>query len=708
MDAEIVKTWSNVIPNFGQMPEQLQQWLVHNLPSFIQSALQQGINEGVQVGKDQHWGVSATGNAHLVIGGNYDYAAQGYHNEVVGATTTRTRHGSVITNNLADEFKSTAKANSHLVSGDSFYLTRGTLNQTVNSHASTEIGGDHVLIVKGDSAAVFGTNTLYAGTSNTNPNQVTYAEAITGSKYSTVTGTSYTQAASVVVSIGGELPTTFHPPTTAPTPSSGSTTSSQAAGATAHPSLAFALAPVVSIDKDNSNSQYGTDANTAASDYKTTKTNKTNLATGALAWQTVSSGAGPLIASLYTKHTAAPDTPAIVYTCNYTGSTQENTTGDSTSTVMGKKSTTHLKGTDSLSMKSESNTVIGMAGDTVIGLSSDALIGLAMPFNLMTMGQTLICLDENVLELVTRPFKLDLTELSITTPGGNTYSRATAIQKAEKLAKAAEDATKLAEDTKRAQEVLKQANELKADVLKAQKLEADIKEAEEAVKAAQKAEEAAKAAKAAKDAEEVASGVGGMGKQFERVDEVELGGEKLSEIEKAAEATKTAASKLKEMQQTLAEAQKAMEAKSWGETGTKRLEIVHTNPEKTFSFLMDSSQKAKDVMEAAETLAARATTSHFAQFAKDFFKVTDELVTKKSIALGIAKTLAMGVDLSAIPKALGASADVTKIIVALTKVGAKTTIASLNAKNRSEFGAEQAKYVKGLTETLTNNADKNL
>jgi hypothetical protein len=83
-------------------------------------------------------------------------------------------------------------------------------------------------------------------------------------------------------------------------------------------------------------------------------------------------------------------------------------------------------------------------------------------------------------------------------------------------------------------------------------------------------------------------------------------------------------------------------------------------------------------------------------------------VTKKSIALGIAKTLAMGVDLSAIPKALGASADVTKLIVALTKVGAKTTIASLNAKNRSEFGAEQAKYVKGLTETLTNNADKNL
>jgi hypothetical protein len=61
------------------MPEQLQQWLVDNLPSFIQSALQQGINEGVQVGKDQHWGVSATGNAHLVIGGNYDYAAQGYH-----------------------------------------------------------------------------------------------------------------------------------------------------------------------------------------------------------------------------------------------------------------------------------------------------------------------------------------------------------------------------------------------------------------------------------------------------------------------------------------------------------------------------------------------------------------------------------------------------------------------------------------------------
>jgi hypothetical protein len=92
MDAEIVKTWSNVIPNFGQMPEQLQQWLVDNLPSFIQSALQQGINEGVQVGKDQHWGVSATGNAHLVIGGNYDYAAQGYHNEVVGATTTRTRY----------------------------------------------------------------------------------------------------------------------------------------------------------------------------------------------------------------------------------------------------------------------------------------------------------------------------------------------------------------------------------------------------------------------------------------------------------------------------------------------------------------------------------------------------------------------------------------------------------------------------------------
>jgi hypothetical protein len=113
-------------------------------------------------------------------------------------------------------------------------------------------------------------------------------------------------------------------------------------------------------------------------------------------------------------------------------------------------------------------------------------------------------------------------------------------------------------------------------------------------------------------------------------------------------------------------------------------------------------------MEAAETLAARATTSPFAQFAKDFFKVTDELVTKKSIALGIAKTLAMGVDLSAIPKALGVGLADSKIIAQLTKLGARTTIASLNAKNRSEFGAEQANYVKGLTETLTNNADKKL
>ena len=662
--------WSDIVPNFDSMPDAMQQWLVTNLPTFIGQAIQQGLQQGF----DQHWGVAATGNSYHLVGTDHTHAVMGAHNEVVGGQTTRTRQDSVMTHNLADEIKVTEGANSHQVNSDAFYLTLGTENRTIASHHATEVGGDHSLVVSGNSAAVAATHTVITGSGNTDDSVVTHSETITGSRYEAVSGTHYIQSGVVVRSVGGPLPTNFTAPTLPPPPSK-SNPNGLSDGALAHPGLAQELAPAAPAAAMQSSSQQATTQTSSAQQQQhavaqkessnDTKQSKTALNDANMAWQDVTSGAAGIVTAGLALSSSS-DSIVFVESTNYKGSVQENIEGERITTVEKKNTDSFLGGADSFTKGSASDTVLGMAGDTIIGLSSDALIGLAMPFTLISMGQVLLNMDEDVCVVESKSFKLDMAGMKITTPGG-AVAFASKAEKAADLVKAAEKAEEAAKAAKAAKEAA----------------EAFIKTSEEVEKLAAKLPDIEKLEKTADDARKAYSEA--------RVAFKDAG--------KDSKKLETARTDLQEATKAFTDADKALK-------DGKQLEIV-TNKEiadaindggKALTGDADKAYKAfetKDFVEAGknaadEIKAAAAAAAKTEGSAAKFFKAGFSVTKDSHWAGSSMKTLLKGFDYAAALKAVGVDADKAAAAVKITKAAYKSITKGVSTGIRGQAGQDQS------------------
>ena len=718
--------WSDIVPNFDSMPDAMQQWLTTNLPTFISQAIQDGLQQGF----DQHWGVAATGNSYHLVGTDHTHAVMGDHNEVVGGQTTRTRQDSVMTHNLADEIKVTEGAHSHQVNSDTFYLTLGTENRTIASHHATEVGGDHSLVVSGNSAAVAATHTVITGSGNTDDSVVTHSETITGSRYEAVSGTHYIQSGVVVRSVGGPLPTNFTAPTLPPPPSK-SNPNGLSDGALAHPGLAQELAPAAPAAAMQSSSQQTTTQTSSAQQQQQasaqsptfsqqvatqnsstqqqqlavaqkqssgdTKQTKTDLNQTNMGWQSTTGGAAGIVTAGLALSKPS-DQMKFVESTNYKGSIQDNIEGDKVTTVEGKLTDSFLGGADSFTKGSASDTVLGMAGDTIIGMSSDALIGLAMPFTLISMGQVLLNMDEDVCVVESKSFKLDIAGMKITTPGGAVVGAkaATEAEKAADLVKAAKKAEEVAQKAKAATEAAKAFLKTSEDVEKLAAKLPDIKMLEktavDAKKAWGEAVEARKLAYAGKDSEKLAKATEDLSiayKATQKADEALADGKKLeSATNKLIEAAiKDGGTNLSKDAQKSYEAFKSKDFIEAGESAK------------------DAEQAAKDAQQAAKTMAEveKYGAPGLKNLMKvgDFFKAGGDFVkagfsvTKDSKALGSTmKTLLKGFDYAAALKAVGVDADKAAAIVKLTKVSYKSITKGVSAGNRGQAGQYQSDNLK--------------
>lgn len=700
--------WSDIVPNFDSMPDAMQQWLTTNLPTFISQAIQDGLQQGF----DQHWGVAATGNSYHLVGTDHTHAVMGDHNEVVGGQTTRTRQDSVMTHNLADEIKVTEGAHSHQVNSDTFYLTLGTENRTIASHHATEVGGDHSLVVSGNSAAVAATHTVITGSGNTDDSVVTHSETITGSRYEAVSGTHYIQSGVVVRSVGGPLPTNFTAPTLPPPPSK-SNPNGLSDGALAHPGLAQELAPVAPAAAMQSSSQQTTTQTSSAQQQQqasaqsptfsqqvatqnsstqqqqlavaqkqssgdTTQT-KTDLNYTNMGWQIATGGAAGIVTAGLAL--SKPSDPiAFVESTNYKGSVQENIEGDKITTVVKKSTDSFLGGADSFTKGSASDTVLGMAGDTIIGMSSDALIGLAMPFTLISMGQVLLNMDEDVCVVESKSFKLDIAGMKITTPGA-----AAAAAKAASEAHDAELVLKASQKAEAAAKVLKDAEELE----KATKLIADAEEATKAMKTAEKVEKLEKdiaLAKAIKDMWDPTTKIAA-----EASEDIAKGEAELAQIAKDSEAAKEAknledAKDLSAAEKTVKDAKDAQGAKLTKAMGDFKQAL--------------NDALAKALAQSAED--AKSTTQKITEWFKNAsFKDAGKALlggtvdgTKVTYAGNITKLALKGVDYAAALKTLGMDADKATALVKITKASFKSITKGVSAGNRGRAGQYQSDNLK--------------
>lgn len=691
--------WSDIVPNFDSMPDGMQQWLMTNLPTFISQAIQ----EGLQQGFDQHWGVAATGNSYHLVGTDHTHAVMGDHNEVVGGQTTRTRQDSVMTHNLADEIKVTEGAHSHQVNSDTFYLTLGTENRTVASHQATEVGGDHSLLVNGNSAMVSATHTVIAGAGNTDDSVVTHSETITGSRYEAVSGTHYIQSGVVVRSVGGPLPTNFTPPTLPPPPPK-ENPNGLSDGAIAHPSLAQALgqsaqpapapAPTSTAttaaqplsqhatkqtlsaqQKQHTSAQTHTSAqqlptqNLSAEQQQLsgdTKETKTGLNDANMAWQSVAGGAANIVTAGLALSSSKDPMPTVELT-NYQGSTQDNIEGARTTTVLGMMTDSFLGGADTFTNGSASDTVLGMAGDTIIGLSSDALIGLAMPFTLISLGQVLLNMDEDVCVVESKSFKLDIAGMKITTPGGATIG-----------GKAAEEATDL-----------EKAEKLLADAKKAEKA---AKDAKDALEEAEKTVEAAKDAKIAKDAADL--------KAADKAKEIETQSKTVKDLQEVSKAKAAAQdAKIAEMAEKSEQSLKDLEDLKTLDQEEKLAAKAAEDGEKALKTMQDEKD-ALDLVADSKNVKILEKTGHAAEdtsfLGKDTALGKFFNVSKDSTAFGaFTKTLVKGGDWA---KVFGGT-DAAIASVKLAKATVKSVTKGLSVMNRNQIAKNQSQAVENDPKT---------
>lgn len=686
--------WSDIVPNFDSMPDAMQQWLVTNLPTFIGQAIQQGLQQGF----DQHWGVAATGNSYHLVGTDHTHAVMGDHNEVVGGQTTRTRQDSVMTHNLADEIKVTEGAHSHQVNSDTFYLTLGTENRTVASHHATEVGGDHSLVVSGNSAAVAATHTVITGSGNTDDSVVTHSETITGSRYEAVSGTHYIQSGVVVRSVGGPLPTNFTAPTLPPPPSK-SNPNGLSDGALAHPGLAQELAPAAPAAAMQSSSQQATTQTSSAQQQQhavaqkessnDTKQSKTALNEANMAWQDVTSGAAGIVTAGLALFSSSEQKPFVEST-NYKGSIQDNIQGDKVTTVEGKLTDSFLGGADSFTKGSASDTVLGMAGDTIIGLSSDALIGLAMPFTLISMGQVLLNMDEDVCVVESKSFKLDMAGMKITTPGGAVWGGGKATEEAAKL----EKAEQLLGDAKKAEDAVKDAQQTKdaAEAIKAEKTAADAK----ALKTGKDFEKQANATEDLKSTTEAERSLN-MKKVYKYIDPANTKPEDYEEVDGALAKVNQIDSEIKESEKLTKDALDAKDA-----AGAEKVAA----DEKFAKWFPDAAEDAENLQKAQQ---AAKNAPDIEKYGNPLMKATMKAekilkagfsVTKDSHWAGSTmKTLLKGFDYAAALKAVGVDADKAAAAVKITKAAYKSITKGVSTGIRGQAGQDQSDNLKNDPDT---------
>jgi hypothetical protein len=429
---------------------------------------------------------------------------------------------------------------------------------------------------------------------------------------------------------------------------------------------------------------------------------KTDLKDVNMAWQSVAGGATTIVTAGLAL-SSSPTPMATVESTNYAGSIQDNIEGDRTTTVLGKMSDSFLAGADTFTKGSASDTVLGMAGDTVIGLSSDALIGLAMPFTLISMGQVLLNMDEDVCVVHSKSFMLDIAGMKITTPGGATWggkaaAEATDLEKAEKLLADAEKAEKAAKEAKTALEDAGKTVKA-ADEAKIAKTAADAEAAAKATKFEKEAKESerlqklAKTTQAERDAKSAVLTKQGW-QDLNDVKEMKALNKAADEAKKAAEAGKIA--------ETAAKNEKDAAVFAKFKTDTKFASYFPHAAEDA-----KAAEKAAEEAKVAEQAAkTRAVVEKFGApqlktltKMDDFFKAGFS-VTKDSKAFGSAmKTLLKGFDYAAALKAVGYDADKALAVVKLTKASYISSMKIAGADNRIHLAREQSAAVRENADT---------
>jgi hypothetical protein len=335
-----------------------------------------------------------------------------------------------------------------------------------------------------------------------------------------------------------------------------------------------------------------------------------------------------------------------------------------------------------------------MAGDTIIGMSSDALIGLAMPFTLISMGQVLLNMDEDVCVVESKSFKLDIAGMKITTPGGAVVGAkaATEAEKAADLVKAAKKAEEIAQKAKAATEAAEAFLKTSEDVEKLAAKLPDIKMLEktavDAKKAWGEAVEARKLAYASKDAEKLEPASKDLEVAYKatlKADEAVKDGEvAASKINKQIEDVITAGGT--NLSKDAQKSYEAFKTKDFVEAGQSA---------------KAAEQAAKDAQQAAKTMAEveKYGAPGLKNLMKvgDFFKAGGDFVkagfsvTKDSKALGSTmKTLLKGFDYAAALKAVGVDADKAAAIVKLTKVSYKSITKGVSTGIRGQAGQDQS------------------
>jgi len=719
--------WSDIVPNFESMPDAMQQWLVTNLPTFIGQAVQQGLQQGF----DQHWGVAATGNSYHLVGTDHTHAVMGDHNEVVGGQTTRTRLDSVTTHNFANELKVTDGNQEHQIGGDARYSVDGALSHTVQGYSNTKVGGDHVVTADGNGVAAAMTHTVISGLGATGGDSViTHSHVVAGSKHEQTSGTHLTQSAKMELSVGQPL--------TWLTAAAASPPAQQSSVATAQtPEQAEAIDVLEKADADE----------------------KAKLSSYAPIPSLGGGGAWAEIGSVLGK-IDSPDSTTVAQ-FNFGGDVKTVNDGNEYITTTGKRTDTVLKGLDEFIKGPKSATHMGVGSETTIGLSMDTVLGLAMPFTTLSMGFVLLNMDADLFVVESKSFQINLTDLSITTPGGKTYggggaAKAADVAKAAKEAKAAVDASEeaaksleLVKAVADATEDLKAGIKSVADVTK-NLADAAVKVGETASNAAEVAEGASKAAaaagKAAGEAGEAAAQAGeaaaqageaaaqggkaatsaakavelsAVGKVWGKtVEEARAVTSAVKDATKSGEAAAAAGESAKVVGEAAKEAGEAAaaageSAKGAGEVAAAAGDAAVNSAKDTIATLKGvvtqaeaAGSKTEAATKALDVLKSLVTKAEQAQSAADLTKGGKEAALATAEAAEISRaakisgpilsTLMKGLDLAQLAKLFGYGdkvvagfllVDGLKLIQGLAKAGLKIASTKIVADNRANAGA---------------------
>ncbi len=475
--------WKNVVPNWDGLGAPMQEWIRQHLGSLIAVARQvvQGQDGGSQSAaaspENHNFGLAVTGVSYGLVGGNDYKAVMGYASETFQKEKTELFQTGRQTKNFGYDNAAISGTTTLSVGGDEYKQVKGASRSSVKSSADS-VEEDETTLVGGNSTKlVAGYETIEIGSSLTDNNEIASNTEIFGSENKLLWGNGWER-------IVGRRYAAVGPGVSVPVAES-----KLVAGSTVPP------VTVTTSDPTNKNIVNGVK----------------------LGWTAVSGMNPASLASTVTNTIlgTTPKTPDYVSVELIGGDKQESVYGSENILITGSQSETILQGTNNMALGVISEMKLGMVSDTVLGLSMDALIGMSMPFELMTIGQTVVSIESKIYGMESTTFEMALSALHIRSAG----------------AAEAADAADAAEDADDAEEAGRMAD-VGLDGEKAPEFDEEgnvIEEADDAGEAGREADVGLDGEKPP-ELDEAGGGEDGGGDE-ERVADVGLDGEEPPEIE---------------------------------------------------------------------------------------------------------------------------------------------------------------------------------